>query len=191
MSGIRGRWIVLGAVAMAAAGSAAWAAIPDGGGVIHSCVKNGAIRIIDTDAGQACKAAELPLQWNQTGPQGLPGPKGDPGEQGVPGPPGQDAVRLWAVVDDQAQLVHGSGVVGVTGPGQHGPGQTWVEFDRDVSGCSAVASVGTTSTFPSPESESAVAVHTFNDPDLADRVAVQTYFEGNAFAFGFHLVVAC
>jgi len=191
MSSVRTRWVVLGAVAMAAAGSAAWAAIPDGGSVIHSCVKNGAIRIIDTDAGQACKAGELPLQWNQIGLQGPPGPKGDQGEPGAPGSPGQDAVRLWAVVDGEADLVHGNGVVGVTGPGLHGPGQTWVQFDRDVSGCAAVATVGGTSGFSSTESEAAVSVHTFTNPDLVDRVAVQTYFEGSGFAFGFHLVVAC
>jgi hypothetical protein len=34
--------------------------------------------------------------------------------------------------------------------GQVGPGETWVEFDRDVSGCTAVATVGTTSNFPAP-----------------------------------------
>lgn len=176
------RWVAIGVAVVAAAGSAAWAAIPDAGGVIHSCIKNGAIRMIDTDAGQACKPGETPLEWNQTGPQGPPGPKGDPG---------QNAVSLWAVVDDEANLVHGSGVVGITGPGLHGPGQTWVEFDRDVSGCAAIATIGGTSGFSSTESESAVAVHTFTNPDLVDRVAVQTYFEGGAFTFGFHLVVAC
>jgi hypothetical protein len=182
------RWVAIAAFVVAVAGSAAWAAIPDAAGVIHSCIKNGAIRMLDTEAGQTCKAGELSLQWNQTGPQGPPGPKGD---QGEPGPPGQDAVRLWAVVDDQADLVHGNGVVGVTGPGLHGQGQTWVQFDRDVSGCAAVATVGGASGFSSTESESAVSVHTFTNPDLVDRVAVQTYFEGTAFTFGFHLVVAC
>jgi hypothetical protein len=190
-------WAVLGAAVLAVGGSMAWAAIPDSGGVIHSCVKNGAIRIIDTDTGASCKPGEQALPWNQTGPPGPVGPKGDPGDQGPPGPegppgePGQDAASLWAIVDDQANLLHGSGAIEVTGPGLHGPGQTWVQFDRDVSACAAVASVGTTSVFPSAASVSAVAVHTFTNPNLADTVAVQTYANGFAFALGCHVMVAC
>jgi len=63
----------LGAAAMLVVGSVAWATVPDGGGVIHACLKNGAVRIVDTDAGQSCKASEQPLDWNVAGQPGAPG----------------------------------------------------------------------------------------------------------------------
>jgi hypothetical protein len=57
-----------------AAGSIAYATIPDSSGVIHGCYTNtGALRVIDTDAGATCRANETALEWNQTGPPGLSG----------------------------------------------------------------------------------------------------------------------
>lgn len=61
-----------------AVGGAAWASIPDPSGVIHACrltsgKKVGLLRVIDTGAGQSCKATETPLSWNQTGPRGASG----------------------------------------------------------------------------------------------------------------------
>src|SRR6516225_3908697 len=161
---------IVSSAILAVAAGVAYATVPDSQGLIHSCIRNGAIRIIDTDAGQTCKAGESALQWSQTGPQGPPGSQGQPGSQGdqgeqgppgLQGPPGQDAVSLWAAVDDQAKLVHGSGVLGITGPGLLGTGETWVEFDRDVSGCAAVATVGTTNNFLATDADSTIAVHTF------------------------------
>ena len=64
---------LLGAAATLAIGSVAWATIPDASGVIHACVKNGAPRIIDTEAGESCKATEQALEWNQAGQPGSPG----------------------------------------------------------------------------------------------------------------------
>ncbi|MDX6504341.1 MAG: hypothetical protein QOE29_1466 [Gaiellaceae bacterium] len=65
--------LVVGALAVG--GGIAWATIPDGGGVIHACYKNGAgdLRVIDTGAGGTCKASESPLVWSQTGPPGAAG----------------------------------------------------------------------------------------------------------------------
>jgi hypothetical protein len=73
-----------------AAGSIAYANIPDSGGVIHGCYKKtspnqGTLRVIDTEKGQACSNAESALPWNQTGPQGATGPNGATGAQGVAG----------------------------------------------------------------------------------------------------------
>ncbi len=81
---------LIAAVAIAAAGSIAWATIPDAGGVIHGCYQknNGQLRVIDSDAGQACRPSELPLSWSQTGPQGPQGPQGPVGPQGPQGPTG-------------------------------------------------------------------------------------------------------
>ena len=61
---VRARWLVA-AVALTAAvtGGIAYAAIPDAGGVIHSCYtkSSGAWRVVDADAGQACKSNEAAL----------------------------------------------------------------------------------------------------------------------------------
>src|SRR5919108_5832208 len=56
---------VLTAVAASALiASTAWAVIPDGSGTIHACfAPDGVLRVIDTDAGQACKKNERPLDW--------------------------------------------------------------------------------------------------------------------------------
>jgi hypothetical protein len=74
-------------VAAVAAAGAAYATIPDAGGVIHGCylTKDGTLRVIDTSAGGACTSKETALAWNQ---QGQPGPPGVVGRlddlEGVP-----------------------------------------------------------------------------------------------------------
>jgi hypothetical protein len=60
----RRRWLVaILAVAVVATGGLAYAAIPDSGGVIHTCYtkSSGAWRVIDTALGQTCKANEAAL----------------------------------------------------------------------------------------------------------------------------------
>jgi len=56
--------------------------------VIYGCYGKigGILRIVSTPT--ACLKLEVPISWNQVGPQGpqgLPGAKGDPGIQGPPG----------------------------------------------------------------------------------------------------------
>lgn len=48
-------------------------------GVITGCYanRNGALRVIDAQAGQTCARGETQISWNQTGPQG---PAGDPSD---------------------------------------------------------------------------------------------------------------
>lgn len=81
---------LVGAAAMAAIGSVAWAVIPDSNGAIHGCrsTKSGALRVIDAPS-QSCKSTETPLDWNQQGPQGNPG---------VPGPSGVSGYEVVKVV---------------------------------------------------------------------------------------------
>jgi len=86
---------IAAAVAAVAAGSAAFAAIPDSNGVIHACYdkQSGQVRIYDsqTNLPKGCGPKETALSWNQQGAQGIPGPqgpKGDKGDPGEPGPPG-------------------------------------------------------------------------------------------------------
>jgi len=68
----------IAALAIVVAAGVAWATIPDGSGVIHSCFKKqgGALRLID------------PGQGGVQGVQGIQGPQGDQGVQGKQGPPG-------------------------------------------------------------------------------------------------------
>jgi hypothetical protein len=90
--------LALAAVGTLAAVGVGYAAIPGGDGVIHGCYQKpgllaneGALRVIDTDKGQACRANELAVDWNQKGAKGdagPQGPKGDPGPQGPKGDPG-------------------------------------------------------------------------------------------------------
>lgn len=96
---MKGRDLIAAAVgavvATALAGTVAWAAIPDAGGVIHTCYSKsqGTWRPIDF-ASEKCKAGETQLDFNQQGikgdigPQGLKGDKGDPGIQGLQGAKG-------------------------------------------------------------------------------------------------------
>jgi hypothetical protein len=80
--------VVVGLAAIAA-GSVAFAAIPDGNGVIHACYgkpgspRPGAIRVIDPSKSEACSSLENPLDWNQQGAPGEKGEKGDAGSTAV------------------------------------------------------------------------------------------------------------
>ena len=106
------RAAVFAAAALAVIGvvaGVAYATIPDGGGVIHACYQNlsGALRVIDTDAGDACHSSETALNFNQTGPQGPKGDQGDQGVQGEQGPRGDRGPQ--GSTGDQ-------GVPGIQGP---------------------------------------------------------------------------
>lgn len=86
------RFIAGVAVGVLVSGTAvAVASIPDSAsGQISGCYssKNGALRIIDAEAGRKCSNGEVLLQWNQRGPQGPEGPRGPEGSQGPEGPQG-------------------------------------------------------------------------------------------------------
>ena len=64
--------------------SIVYASIPDSNGVIHACYDggNGTLRVIDAEAGAACRPQEVALSWNQRGPQGPQGPQGPEGPRG-------------------------------------------------------------------------------------------------------------
>jgi hypothetical protein len=98
-----GKGALLLAVGAAGGGAAlAVASVPDTSGVIHACVKltpgstlpdpsGPNLRIIDSPS-QSCSAgvpggppAEATINWNVTGPQGLPGTNGTNGAPGAPG----------------------------------------------------------------------------------------------------------
>ena len=67
-------------------GVAAYASIPDSGGVIHGCYNHdGLLSVIDTSQTATCPHGYSALTWDQTGPAG---PQGQPGPQGPIGPQG-------------------------------------------------------------------------------------------------------
>lgn len=91
------------AVAAVAAAGIAYAAIPSGNGVISACkTKDGAVKLIDKEAGQGCNSSQQLVEWNQQGP---PGPTGQEGPAGVAG---EDGFSGYGVVT-QAGAVAGGG----------------------------------------------------------------------------------
>jgi hypothetical protein len=88
----RRRMLTALAVGLGAFGiaSVVQASIPDSQGVIHGCYykgagnleRQGALRAVDTDRGQACRADESPVSWNQAGGTGATGPTGPRGPTG-------------------------------------------------------------------------------------------------------------
>jgi hypothetical protein len=87
--------MLIGAIAtvgLTAAGSIAYAAIPDPNGTIHGCYDKaiGSLRVIDPGTkgpiNGKCLPSETPIAWSQTGPKGDPGPAGPKGDRGDPGP---------------------------------------------------------------------------------------------------------
>ena len=93
--------LALAVVGTLAAVGVGYAAIPGGAdGVIHGCYQkpgllanDGALRVIDTEKGQNCRANELAVDWNQKGAKGDAGPQGAKGDAGAPGPKGDQGVQ--------------------------------------------------------------------------------------------------
>ena len=86
------RALILGGlcIAVAAAGSVAWAMTSANDKLFVACAKKkgGALRLVA--AAKDCRKTERAVTWNQQGPRGLPGPKGVAGEDGANGENGLD-----------------------------------------------------------------------------------------------------
>jgi hypothetical protein len=102
-------WL-LSATVLAALAGAAYATIPGGDGVIHSCYakSGGTLRVIDASVVN-CKDGETALNWNQQGAKGDkgdPGPPGPQGPQGIQGEPGPAGVSGYeqVTVDKQSNV---------------------------------------------------------------------------------------
>jgi hypothetical protein len=77
--GRRARWTAGVAAAVFAGGalSVAMGAIPGSDGTFSGCVaSNGALKVIDAEAGQTCPSGQQAVTWNQQGPPGATGPAG-------------------------------------------------------------------------------------------------------------------
>ncbi len=111
----RRRWlgltaVVVGLVVSAALGAIAYASIPDAGGVIHGCYKNGNgdLRVIDSSA-DSCKSSETGLNWNKQGIPGPQGPQGAQGPQGQQGPQGPEGTgHAYTATSGGFVTIHGS-----------------------------------------------------------------------------------
>ncbi|HUC34701.1 MAG TPA: hypothetical protein VMR48_03305, partial [Gaiellaceae bacterium] len=91
---MRSKILVALAIAAVAVAGAAYAAIPDGNGVIHACRKleGGALRAVAKAS--ACRSGERALAWNQRGQRGATGPAGPTGATGAQGPQGPPGPAL-------------------------------------------------------------------------------------------------
>jgi hypothetical protein len=120
------RLVVFVAVGFAAFGvaSVVQASIPDSQGVIHGCYfkgsstleRLGALRVIDTDKGQACRSDELAITWKQNGATGPTGPTGARGPTGTRGPTGAQGPTGTTGATGATGATGSTGPTGPTGP---------------------------------------------------------------------------
>ena len=181
-------WAVA-ALAVAVLAGTGYAAIPDGGGVIHGCYDKvgGQVRNFDsqTNTPKKCGLQEVQINWNQQGIPGPRGPQGEQGEPGEPGPPGPAAASLWAVYQGNGfdRLLRASHA---TDASRGGDFRVTVTFDQDVSHCAYLATPLGTGVSDS------LAPTTEPDPNTSHRVIVATQFpDGTIVDSGFSLVVFC
>ena len=127
-------------------------------------------------------------------PAGSPGPAGPAGVAGPAGPAGaagQPATALWAVVDIGGALVHGSHTTAVTKlfPGVTA-GAYEVTFDRDVTNCALLATLGRTDSqsFNPDPGEIGTAYRNGNPNAVFVKTRDST---GAAVDESFHLAVFC
>ena len=110
--------------------------------LIHSCVKNGNLRIVAAD--EACKDTETPLDWNAQGIQGSVGPQGPAGPQGPTGPQGDTGPQGPTGPQGDTGATGPQGLTGPQGPegpvGPQGPpGPTEAAIGRAGSGSTIAA----------------------------------------------------
>jgi len=106
-------------MAVATAGSAAWAAStgPATPAIITACAKEGSFRL--PADGTTCKSGERTLTWNREGAAGAPGRAG---VDGAPGPAGRDGIDGRDGVDGGPGPAGRDGIDGASGPqGPPGP----------------------------------------------------------------------
>lgn len=121
------------------------------------------------------------------GQEGLRGEQGPRGEAGARGEQGPAASALWAVVKGAGELVRSHGVLAVN-KREPTPGEYEVVFDRNVSGCAYIATLGSPLVGVPPDGTVAVAGLANNE----DAVLVKTRSGGNAdFNESFDLAVYC
>src|SRR5262245_52543767 len=135
------------------------ASIPDSSGVIHGCYQKpsnpaqrpGALRVVDTGRGQSCRADEIALAWNQSGPTGATGPTGAVGPKGATGPTGATGATGATGPTGATGATGATGQQGPSGP--HGPsgpaGPSYSTFEvRQIQAVSTQTTVISTAVNP-------------------------------------------
>jgi hypothetical protein len=147
--------------------------------VVSAKVKNGSLLRADFKAGQIPAGPAGPA--GPTGPAGPAGPKGDKGDTGA------SATALWAVVTSTGGNSRSSGVNSVAKLAGE-DGRYEVVFNRDVTACSYVASIGKAAANATTPGEVAVAPRQGN----VNAAFVHTYDStGTSLASDFYLAVFC
>ncbi len=119
------RYVVVGVIGFLLGGVGgvfAAGTIPGPGGVIQGCFQknNGQLRVV-VDPTQ-CRNDEVPLSWNQVGPQGPTGAKGDAGATGATGAAGPTGPTGATGATGPTGPTGPTGATGPTGPtGPVGP----------------------------------------------------------------------
>jgi hypothetical protein len=172
------------------------AAAPSHAATMYACVKHNGDAHIYTHKPR-CRRGEKRISWGADGPAGRngePGAKGDPGprgEAGAGGEAGPPPTTLWAVVNNSnngGTLVRGgTGTLSATALLE--PGAFEVVFDRDVSECAYIATLGSPEAGTTSAGMIAVATRLGNP----DAVFVETFGEKGkpSGSESFHLAVFC
>jgi hypothetical protein len=146
----------------------------------------------DRNAKRAIKALQAPKQAGPPGPAGAPGAPGPAGANGAPGvngakgDAGPPATRLWAVINADGTVARGSGVG--TGTVRENTGVYDVFFNRNVSGCAYVASLGGANAGTPPAGT--VGATNLSD-ELAGLYVTTRNSAGNLANEPFHVAVFC
>jgi Collagen triple helix repeat (20 copies) len=168
--------IVAGFAVLIVGGGVALATIPSSSGVVNGCYNktSGALRVIDPAAAN-CSNGESPLNWNQTGPQGLQGPQGPAGPKGDKGDKGDQGLTgsQGAKGDAGAQ-----GPAGPTGP--QGPkGDAGAQGPQGPGGVSGREVVGNGKTVWPLSTETVVATCPDGKVPTGGGVSTQGVFTGD------------
>jgi hypothetical protein len=140
-------------------------------------IQKGAVTPSKLSKGSRTALAGASGPQGQTGATGPQGPKGDPG---LPGAPGAPATGLWAVVEANGTLLHGTAIS--ASRESVGSGNYEVVFGRNVSSCAMVAT-------PQEETDLMRAQPSFKNPDA---VFLETNeFNGTSIDRTFNLAVFC
>ena len=145
--------------------------------VVSSKVRNGSLLRVDFAAGQVPRGP--------AGAAGPAGPAGPSGPAGPAGPAGASATALWASVNSSGSFARS---VGTTSAGRLDVGQYEIVFNKDVSGCGYVGTLGNATTDKPGSGEISVAPRKGN----ANAVFVATFTDaGVAADKSFFLSVFC
>ena len=104
-------------------------------------VRNGTLTSRDV-RDRSLRARDFKRGQLPTGPQGATGARGPAGPTGPRGATGAPATRLWAVVDSAGNVHAASGLVRTGSVKAAANGTYVISFNRDVSHCARVATIG-------------------------------------------------